>query len=198
MFKSSLDDFAGVGVLMQQPNAAGVAALRLLPVERVLHFGEPAGWRLPNFGVLPVPVLKSGDLVLAGLPVDIEIEPDYTLMNEDMGEDAQGERYRVGVSFTIPKDRPELAMWVATHAGMRWIALLRDRNGYFRVCGTKEQPLRLTWSATPGSGRAGRSNRNFSLSADSWTPVYFAENISNDWLLGTGPYSHEHEATFNL
>ncbi|MFN3381425.1 MAG: hypothetical protein ACK41O_18340, partial [Runella zeae] len=187
MFKDTLSGLNQIGIVWQEQNASGLRALRLLPVEWVTHFFDP----LITAPVSVYAQLKTGDIVLKQglLPIDIEIDPNYSSLNEDKSDDPAGSRYRASVSFTIPKDRPALAYWLRTCGDVRFLALMEDRNGFFRVAGTKEQPLRLSWSASPGNGRTGRGNRTFNLSVESTAMVYFSEGISNDFLIGTGPYS---------
>lgn len=84
-----------------------------------------------------------------------------------------GSSYVHDVSGFIPGDHEDYVAMMEVMEDMRFIALRKDANGYFKLLGSLESPLEFEYDfKAPGSGRRGFS---FKMSRECRVPEYFYE-----------------------
>lgn len=172
MIKSNQIDTSNLEWDYQGSNASGLRELRLV-ASHLVTWIDPRKTKL-----LP------GDITLdAGVfPTNIDTEANSCGWSEDMSESVQGILYRTNISFVIPKERTALRNWIQANQQVRWIAFTQDRNGIYRVHGTRQTPLRLGSAGGAGSGRTAKSQRSFGLTAECLAPAQICSAINNEFF----------------
>ena len=77
------------------------------------------------------------------------------------------EKYRVAYknefNAFIPKDSPETQAIINDMIGRKWIVIMLDQNEYYKVAGTPEIPLRVSFDLDTGADTANRNGHTVSF-----------------------------------
>ncbi|MVM39453.1 hypothetical protein GO730_20815 [Spirosoma sp. HMF3257] len=170
-------------------NAGGIRQLRLIPAQFVALL-KPERFPLPTLAGYPDNMVSSQHLTFApgASLMDVDVRPEYCSFTDIMDTDANGELFRPTIQLIIPKIRPDVVAWVQTYRAIRWLAFLEDRNGYFRMAGTPEQPLSV--AATFGQPMGKGSNQTIlTFTGAVEQPAYFVTGITDAVLLYVGAFT---------
>ncbi|WP_307143061.1 hypothetical protein [Siphonobacter sp. SORGH_AS_1065] len=126
----------------------------------------------------------------------MELIPDYASYSEDVGSNDNGGLYNCSIQIVIPKDRPDVTAWIHRNREKRWVALIRDRNGFVRMVGTDEQPLTLDVKNTLGN-KTGRNGRTMAFSASTLMPALYLDSIESQDLFGVYEFDFSFSYDFN-
>ncbi|PMD97692.1 hypothetical protein BWI97_08770 [Siphonobacter sp. BAB-5405] len=194
MFIKTLPVYTGLTTAEGEANAAGINRLRLIPAE-LLTVALPD----PNSEFdLPDLYIDSRSIFLNDATdfVDIDVIPEYASYSEDLVEDANGEVYQCSIQLAIPKDRPDVTAWIHRNRQKRWVALIRDRNGFIRLVGTDQQPLQLSVKGGLGA-KNGRNGRTLALSTNAIMPSLYVDSIESVDLFATTEFDFSFSHEFN-
>ena len=82
-------------------------------------------------------------------------------------EKATLEKYRVAykneLNAFIPKDYPETQAIIIDMIGRKWVVIMLDQNEYYKVAGTPEIPLRVSFDLDTGADTADRTGHTVSF-----------------------------------
>ena len=167
MFAESLPVEAIAELDSPHVNSGGLFdAIRLLPISQVLNFTPPAGFA--GQAELGAVELTDGAEWIA-----IPILYRSGTYSQQMAQTANGPEFQQNLSFVLPKDRPELAEWFNRHRRREWLAVIQDRNEYWRVVGTPAQPLTIETISVNTGNVNGRNARAVSMGADTENEAFF-------------------------
>jgi len=86
-----------------------------------------------------------------------------------------GSAYTHLIEGFIPRDHHEFVGMMELMRDMRFVALRKDGNGYYKLLGSVESPLEFSYEfGAPAKGQKGYS---FSMSAECRKPEYFYEGL---------------------
>jgi hypothetical protein len=88
-------------------------------------------------------------------------------------ENRAGISYQQQLRGVIAKATPELATILRQFDNRRFVLLIRDNNGYYRMSGTKECPLRFSYETEPGASPSDRNQISFEFEGEQIRPAYF-------------------------
>jgi hypothetical protein len=93
---------------------------------------------------------------------------------EDTQSDANGLFYVKTITGFIPGDRPELISMLEDMVKERFIVLLKDPQGNYRLIGTPAAPLEFTANFSSGSANSDEKGYRFTFTVNSIvrSPVY--------------------------
>ncbi|WP_138993947.1 hypothetical protein [Larkinella sp. C7] len=188
MVFDSLNLIPDVLIPVQQPNAGGIARLRLVPADH-LTLVRPERFPRPGLHGYADYTLSDQHFVFhpgASL-VDVDVMPDYASFTEESQAEANGGFYVPTIQVVIPKVRPDVTIWLQRYRLVKWVALIRDRNGLCRCVGTPEQPLSMAVSQATGNGQNGRSQTALTFSTSVEQPAYYVTGIENEDLFAAMP-----------
>jgi hypothetical protein len=138
-------------------NLGGIGFIRIIPVDNVAGVSEPVN------GIVSDTLQLYDETNYA----DVYFPVGEGSFDEQQAEDEHGIYYKATLKWFIPQHTPEMQEAIAALAGIRAIAIYQDNNGYARVVGSKDYPLRF--SSDYGTGKKVRDANGIDmvLSGDS-------------------------------
>jgi hypothetical protein len=122
----------------------------------------------------------SGSLIIQSVPLinqaswQIASVVRYSLSyRERQRENKQGTSYQQRMEGVIAKSSPVISTILRQFENRRFVLLLKDFNGYYRLVGTKENPLRFSYETDPGSSPRDRNQVSFEFEGEQMRPAYF-------------------------
>ncbi len=78
-------------------------------------------------------------------------------------QEKYGTAYKNELNAFIPKDSLEVLKIINEMSGRKWVVVMMDQNGYFKVAGTPEIPLRVSFDLDTGADTADRNGHSISF-----------------------------------
>jgi hypothetical protein len=145
------------------PNAGGLRALRVWPASNVR-----------------IPAYVGSNLATAITVLDPTNYADIYYLLDSAGfeepepDDAQGVYYKPSLQLVIARDAPDRQEAIARLRAVRYfVAAYRDGNGYTKLVGTPDHPLRLTAGLETGKKPADRNGYPLSFAGATPAPAPF-------------------------
>lgn len=153
-------------------NIPNLKKLRLIAIDDVLEIAEPIGddWSIPLTGI----VCKAGVTL-----IDVKFGYRMASFSENMQTTPNGISYVQRVEAIIPKDCPQVVTGINFLQNRKFLGLIKDGNGRWRILGTKKQPLRVTGNVLS----IGDNARTLALSTEIKQQGYFYGSVRDDVLL---------------
>ncbi len=95
--------------------------------------------------------------------VEIYCTPGSMSFTEKESQEKHGTAYKNELKAFIPKDSPDALTIIIQMSGRKWVVVMMDQNGYFKVVGTPEIPLRVSFDLDSGADTADRNGHSISI-----------------------------------
>lgn len=122
----------------------------------------------------------SGSLVIQAIPLingarwQLASVVRYSLSyRERKRENRDGSSYRQQLSGIIARHSPVISTILSQFDNRRFVLLVQDMNGYYRLVGSKECPLQFSYQADPGSAPGDRNQVSFEFEGEQLGPAPF-------------------------
>ena len=138
------------------------------------------GGILRLWAVLPSDITVSGNQVTIASDVnviDIYIREDSSSFSEDLSTSFAGKVYKVEISAIVPCDTSESLKQIADmERRCKYLVIYQDGNGFYKLAGTTEVPLRFSAKATTGSGASGLNHYAITFEGKQRNRAIFIDN----------------------
>jgi hypothetical protein len=145
-----------------------LGCLRVIPASNVLHVPLVMG------------SVHQGELVLRD-PLnyaDLWFQAGSGQFEESEDDDEQGPLYKQKLTIVTPRDEPDVAVAIAAYRAHRYfVALYQDGNGYTKLVGSPEWPLRFEAALSTGQRPGDRNGHTIVFAVNSPTPAYFYQHF---------------------
>ena len=95
--------------------------------------------------------------------IEMYCSPGSLSFSEKESLETCGTVYKTEINGFIPKDSPEVLAIVNDMSRRKWVIILLDQNEYYKVAGTPEIPLRVSFDLDTGSDTPDRSGHTVSF-----------------------------------
>lgn len=95
--------------------------------------------------------------------IEMYCSPGSISFTENESQEKYGLGYKNQLNAFIPKDSVETQAIINTMSGRKWVVILLDQNEQFKVAGTPEIPLRVSFDLDTGSDTADRNGHTVSF-----------------------------------
>jgi hypothetical protein len=95
--------------------------------------------------------------------IEIYCSPGSISFTEKESQEKYGLGYKNELNAFIPKDSPEVQSIINSMSGSKWVVIFLDQNEQFKVAGTAEIPLRLSFDLDTGSDTPDRNGHFISF-----------------------------------
>ena len=95
--------------------------------------------------------------------IEIYCSPGSISFTEKESQEKYGLGYKNELNAFIPKDSPEVQAIINSMSGRKWIVVFLDQNEQFKVVGTPEIPLRVSFDLDTGSDTPDRNGHSISF-----------------------------------
>ena len=95
--------------------------------------------------------------------IEMYCSPGSLSFTEKESQENYGLGYKNGINAFIPKDSPETQAIINDMIGRKWVVIMLDQNEYYKVAGTPEIPLRVTFDLDSGADTADRNGHTVSF-----------------------------------
>lgn len=108
--------------------------------------------------------------------IKIYCSPGSISFTEKETQEKFGLGYKNELNAFIPKDSPETQAIINDMSGRKWVVILMDQNEQFKVAGTPEIPLRVSFDLDTGSDTADRNGHSISFYGTQTTKARFIDD----------------------
>jgi len=84
-----------------------------------------------------------------------------------------GLSYQQNLQGVIAKVTPALTSALQQFENKKWVLIAKDRNGYYRLIGSKEHPLEFSYQSNSGRSPQQRNEVSFSFEGEQTHSAYF-------------------------
>lgn len=95
--------------------------------------------------------------------VELYCSPGSISFTEKESQEKYGLGYKNQLNAFIPKDSPEVQSIINNMTGRKWVVIFQDQNEQFKVAGTPEIPLRVSFDLDTGSDTPDRNGHSISF-----------------------------------
>jgi hypothetical protein len=95
--------------------------------------------------------------------IEIYCSPGSISFTEKESQEKYGLGYKNEFNAFIPKDSPEVQSIINSMSGRKWVIIFLDQNEQFKVAGTPEIPLRVSFDLDTGSDTPDRNGHLISF-----------------------------------
>ena len=95
--------------------------------------------------------------------IEIYCSPGSISFTEKESQEKYGLGYKNVLNAFIPKDSPEVQSIINSMSGRKWVVVFLDQNEQFKVAGTPEIPLRVSFDLDTGSDTPDRNGHAISF-----------------------------------
>ena len=95
--------------------------------------------------------------------IEMYCSPGSISFTEKESQEKYGLGYKNEINAFIPKDSPETLAIINDMIGRKWVVILLDQNEYYKVAGTPEIPLRVSFDLDTGADTADRNGHTVSF-----------------------------------
>lgn len=118
-------------------------------------------WAVPptdiSIGINAVSFMTTDNII------KLYCSPDSISFTEKESQEKYGVVYKTEINGFIPKDSPEIVEIINAMCRRKWVVILLDQNEQFKVSGTPENPLRVSFDLDTGSETAERNGHTVSF-----------------------------------
>lgn len=133
-------------------------------------------WAVPpadvNIGFNNVNLLSTDNII------ELYCSPGSLSLTEKETNEKPGKLYKTELNAFIPKDSLEVLQLITTMSGRKWVVILLDQNEQFKVAGTPEIPLRVSFDLDTGSDTMERNGHTISFYGTQLSKARFIQNPS--------------------
>jgi hypothetical protein len=146
------------------------------------HLNKPTdnlGGLLKIWAVPPTDInISSNSISFSSTQNIIEIycTPGSLSFTEKESQEKYGTAYKNELNAFIPKDRQETLAIINQMSGRKWVVILLDQNEQFKVAGTPEIPLRVSFDLDTGADTADRNGHSISFYGTQSSKAKFIQN----------------------
>jgi hypothetical protein len=97
--------------------------------------------------------------------IEMYCSPGSISFTEAVTQEKYGLGYKNEINAFIPKDSPEVQAIINDMTGRKWVIILLDQNQQFKVAGTPEIPLRISFDLNTGADTPDRNGHSISFYA---------------------------------
>jgi hypothetical protein len=105
--------------------------------------------------------------------IELYCSPGSISFTEKETQEKYGLGYKNEINAFIPKDTPEVQSIINDMSGRRWVVILMDQNEQFKVAGTPETPLRVSFDLDTGMDTQDRNGHSISFYGTQKTKAIF-------------------------
>ncbi len=136
-------------------------------------------------GLLSIWAVPPADLILSFNAVSfftteniikMYCSPGSISFTEKASQEKYGLGYKNEINAFIPKDSEQTQAIMNDMVGRKWVIILLDQNQQFKVVGTPEIPLRVSFDLDTGSDTADRNGHSISFYGTQLSKAKFIEN----------------------
>ena len=95
--------------------------------------------------------------------IEMYCSPGSISFTEKESQENYGLGYKNELNAFIPKDSPEVQAIINDMSGRKWVVIMLDQNEQFKVSGTPEIPLRVSFDLDTGSDTPDRNGHSISF-----------------------------------
>ncbi len=95
--------------------------------------------------------------------IEMYCSPGSISFTEKESQENYGLGYKNELNAFIPKDSPETQAIINDMIGRKWVVIMLDQNEYYKVAGTPEIPLRVSFDLDTGSDTPDRNGHPVSF-----------------------------------
>ena len=95
--------------------------------------------------------------------IEIYCSPGSISYTETATQEKYGLGYKNEINAFIPKDSPEVQSIINSMSGRKWVVVFLDQNEQFKVAGTPEIPLRVSFDLDTGADTPDRNGHSISF-----------------------------------
>lgn len=137
-------------------------------------------------GILKLWAVPSSDISVSGNQItflretnliEINLQQDSGYFTEELSESFAGTIYKAEITAILPGDTPEKVQIIGEMERRRkYLVILQDGNGNYKLAGTREVPLRFSARANTGTGAAALNQYSISFTGKQKKRAGFIEN----------------------
>jgi hypothetical protein len=95
--------------------------------------------------------------------IEMYCSPGSISFTEKESQEKYGLGYKNELNAFIPKDSPEVQALINQMTGRKWVVVFLDQNEQFKVAGTPEIPLRVSFDLDTGQDTPDRNGHSISF-----------------------------------
>ena len=108
--------------------------------------------------------------------IEMYCSPGSISFTEKESQENYGLGYKNELNAFIPKDSPETQAIINDMTGRKWVVILLDQNEQFKVAGTPEIPLRVSFDLDTGADTPDRNGHSISFYGTQTSKAKFITN----------------------
>ena len=108
--------------------------------------------------------------------IEMSCSPGSISFTETQVQEKYGLGYKNELNAFIPKDSPEVQSIINDMIGRKWIVVFLDQNEQFKVAGTPEIPLRVSFDLDTGADTPDRNGHSISFYGTQTEKSRFIQN----------------------
>lgn len=108
--------------------------------------------------------------------IEMYCSPGSISFTEKASQEKYGLGYKNEINAFIPKDSPEVQAIINEMIGRKWVVIILDQNEQFKVAGTPEIPLRVSFDLDTGMDTADRNGHTVSFYGTQTEKARFISN----------------------
>ncbi|HAQ20138.1 MAG TPA: hypothetical protein DCR40_13050 [Prolixibacteraceae bacterium] len=105
--------------------------------------------------------------------IEMYCSPGSISFTEKESQEKYGLGYKNEINAFIPKDSPEVQSIINSMSGRKWVVIFLDQNEQFKVAGTPEIPLRVSFDLDTGMDTQDRNGHSISFYGTQKTKAKF-------------------------
>jgi hypothetical protein len=144
-------------------NIAGLAAIRVIPVDNVVS--------IPNaqFGIVEEAIVLADE----NNYMDITFEQDTADFSEDGQDSKQGEFFKTKLELFVAGMKPESDYNLGLLYRGEFVVICTDNNGRVRICGSQDYPMSFTHKKGTSKKVGGSAGYNLTFMSEAPHQSYF-------------------------
>jgi hypothetical protein len=127
-------------------------------------------WAVPSEDII-VGINTANFKTMANI-IELYCSPGSISFTETQVQEKYGLGYKNQLNAFIPKDSPEVQTIINDMTGRKWVVVLLDQNEQFKVAGSPEIPLRVSFDLDTGADAPDRNGHFISWNANVKSKIY--------------------------
>ena len=133
------------------------------------HLNKPSdnlGGILKIWAIPPDDIIigfNTANFITTANIIEMYCSPGSISFTEKESQEKYGLGYKNEINAFIPKDSPEVQSIINDMTGRKWVVILLDQNEQYKVAGTPEIPLRVSFDLDTGSDTPDRNGHSVSF-----------------------------------
>jgi len=151
----------------QYSNIGGLETFLFADAESLLYDPRPRRDLAGNLVIQSLPLIGGAKWQVASV---VKFSLGY---RERQRENQDGISYRQQLSGVIAKHTPIIANILRQFENRRFVLLVKDLNGYYRLVGSKESPMEFAYQSDPGASPRDRNEISWEFEGEQAHPAWF-------------------------